>query len=261
MRHVDERRAQLVLDTLELQLHLLAELHVERAERLVEQECRGAVHERAGEGHALLLTARQLRRLALVVPGKPDQVEHLADPAAPFVLRDLLELQAVRDVLAHRHVREQRVVLEAHVDLALVGRDADHICATQQDRPGVGLLEAGDHPHRRGLAAARRAEQGDELALGDLERDVVDGAHVPEGLRHALDADRGPVVHRHPSLVAAVATGRSGPSSSNTSATPSPNARSVRARRTSASVTTKADTISTTTATAGIWGSCRGSRS
>ena len=38
VRDVDERRAELVLDALELGLHLPAELHVERAERLVEEE-------------------------------------------------------------------------------------------------------------------------------------------------------------------------------------------------------------------------------
>ena len=36
--HVDERDPDLLLDPLQLDLHLLAELEVERAERLVEQE-------------------------------------------------------------------------------------------------------------------------------------------------------------------------------------------------------------------------------
>ena len=43
VRHVDEGDADLLLDPLELDLHLLAELEVERAERLVEQQ-----HARAG---------------------------------------------------------------------------------------------------------------------------------------------------------------------------------------------------------------------
>ena len=46
VRHVDERRAELVLDPLQLELHLLAQLHVERAERLVEKESRRTVDER-----------------------------------------------------------------------------------------------------------------------------------------------------------------------------------------------------------------------
>ena len=52
VRHVDERDADLALDAHQLELHLLAELEVERAERLVEQEHRGLVHQRPGERDA-----------------------------------------------------------------------------------------------------------------------------------------------------------------------------------------------------------------
>ena len=53
VRDVHERDADLVLDPLELELHLLAELEVERAERLVEERrARAAVDERASQGDA-----------------------------------------------------------------------------------------------------------------------------------------------------------------------------------------------------------------
>ncbi len=45
------------LDALQLHLELLAELQVEGAERLVEEQHLGTVHERARERHALLLPA------------------------------------------------------------------------------------------------------------------------------------------------------------------------------------------------------------
>jgi hypothetical protein len=54
-----------VLYPLQLQLHLLAELQVERAERLVEQQDTRVVNERAPERDALLLAARELPRLPL----------------------------------------------------------------------------------------------------------------------------------------------------------------------------------------------------
>ena len=65
VRHVDERDADVALDALQLDLQLLAQLQVERAERLVEQQHGGAVDERARERDALLLAARELARLAL----------------------------------------------------------------------------------------------------------------------------------------------------------------------------------------------------
>ena len=56
MRHVDERDADLALDAEQLQLHLLAELQVERAERLIEQEYLWLVDDRPGQRDALALT-------------------------------------------------------------------------------------------------------------------------------------------------------------------------------------------------------------
>src|SRR5690606_38867024 len=44
---------------------------------------------------------------------------------------------------------------------------------------------------QRGLAAARRAQQGKELAAADVEREVVDGPHAPEVLRDAADGNVG----------------------------------------------------------------------
>ena len=63
--HVHERDPDLGLDALELDLELAAELEVERAERLVEEQHVGPVHERPGERDPLLLAAGQLVRLAL----------------------------------------------------------------------------------------------------------------------------------------------------------------------------------------------------
>ena len=59
------RSRQLALDRLQLELHLLAQLQVERAERLVEQQHARAVDERAGERDALALAAGELDRPAL----------------------------------------------------------------------------------------------------------------------------------------------------------------------------------------------------
>ena len=62
VRDVDERDADLALQRAQLELQLLAQLRVERAERLVEQQHPRVEHERAGQRHALLLAAGQLGR-------------------------------------------------------------------------------------------------------------------------------------------------------------------------------------------------------
>ena len=57
VRDVDEGDPELLLDPLQLDLQLLAQLQVERSERLVEQQRLRPVDDRARERDALALTA------------------------------------------------------------------------------------------------------------------------------------------------------------------------------------------------------------
>ena len=58
-------RPEILLQVHQLELRLLAQLLVERAERLVEQQHLGPLGDRAGQRHALALAAGKLVRLAL----------------------------------------------------------------------------------------------------------------------------------------------------------------------------------------------------
>src|SRR5690606_31619028 len=72
-----------------------------------------------------------------------------------------------------------------------IGRDAAQILPVEQDAALARLLEAGEHAQERGLAAARRAEQREELALVDRQRQIVDGGEVAEPLGDVLEGDIG----------------------------------------------------------------------
>ena len=72
--------------------------------------------------------------LRLLVAGQVDELERLADPAGRLVLGDAPALEPERDVVADVEMGEQGVVLEDHVDRALVGRVVGHVAAAQQDR-------------------------------------------------------------------------------------------------------------------------------
>ena len=87
-----------------------------------------------------------------------------------------------RDVVVQRHVREHRVVLEDHRDAPPSRRELGHVALADQDPARVDLLEAGEAAQQRRLAAARRAEQDDELAVGDRQAHVVRGDDLAEGL-------------------------------------------------------------------------------
>jgi hypothetical protein len=84
-------------------------------------------------------------------------------------------LEGEADVVAHGHVRVQRVVLEHHRDVALAGWHVVDHPLTDRQGAVADLLEAGDHAQRGGLAAARRADQHHELAVVDLEVEIIDG--------------------------------------------------------------------------------------
>ncbi len=186
MGHVDERDPDLLLDSLELDLHLFPELQVERAEGLIEEEDRRPVHERPGEGDALGLAAGDLVRAAVLEAGQLHQVEHLGDPGLDVGVRNLLTAEAEGDVLVDRQVGKESVVLEDRVDVPLVRREPGDVAALELDLTRGRLLEPADHPEGRGLAAAGRTEEAEELALADLEVDMVDGeeARLRVGLAH-----------------------------------------------------------------------------
>ncbi len=73
VRDVDERRADVAMDLRELDLEPLAELEVERAERLVEQQHGRAVDERARDRDPLLLAAGELARQPVAELLEPDE--------------------------------------------------------------------------------------------------------------------------------------------------------------------------------------------
>src|SRR4029077_15602716 len=68
--HIDEGDADLALDVLQFDLHLLAQFEVEGTQRLVQQKHARLIDEGAGKRHALALAAGELRGLAAAQAGK-----------------------------------------------------------------------------------------------------------------------------------------------------------------------------------------------
>jgi hypothetical protein len=63
-------------------------------------------------------------------------------------------------------------------------------------RPALGISRPGQHAQQRGLAAAGAAEQAEELALVDVQGDVVHGDEITEAFADALDAQERPGIGR-----------------------------------------------------------------
>ncbi|MNT67085.1 hypothetical protein D3C72_2052020 [compost metagenome] len=73
-------------------------------------------------------------------------------------------------------MRVQRVALEHHGEVALARGLVGDVAAVEHERAAVDILQPRDQAQQRGLAAARGADEDDELALLDGEVDALDGA-------------------------------------------------------------------------------------
>jgi hypothetical protein len=110
-----------------------------------------------------------------------DQLEQVVDALRAVALLAPPDLEAEVDVLAGGHVREQRVRLEDHAHVPLVGRHAGDVLAVHDYPALVRPVEARDEAQRGRLAAPRGAEHRQELALAEGDVDAVqrlDGAEV-----------------------------------------------------------------------------------
>src|SRR5262249_31480403 len=130
--------------------------------------------QRAGDCRALLHTAGQLGRIAVLETREANEVDEAL--RAPFTLlsRQAHLLQAVEDVGAHRLPREQREMLEHD---AAVGTGAANRHTIEQDSTPLGLKEAADQVEQGGLAAARWSQDRKEFARAHLKGDILQRQH------------------------------------------------------------------------------------
>ena len=128
----------------------LAHLGVQRSERLVEQQDLGFARQRPGKRDSLALAARQLRGIALAEPRQVNQREQIVDALGDLGLgrtvAALHDLEAEGNILGHRHVPEQGIMLEHEADAALGSRDLAHVLVAEPDGAAIGIFKPGDDP-------------------------------------------------------------------------------------------------------------------
>ncbi|KAG0922044.1 hypothetical protein G6F31_020066 [Rhizopus arrhizus] len=97
----------------------MAQFGIQRGGGLVEQHQLGLDGQRPGNGHALLLAARQLRRIVVHAFAQPHLVQQPLGQLARFapVLTARMH-RAEHDVLQRGHLRKQVELLEHHAGLA-----------------------------------------------------------------------------------------------------------------------------------------------
>ena len=144
--------------------HRHTSLRVQTRRWLVEKQQARPVHQRTRDHQPSAKAAGQRLGLVAGVRREREALEQLVD--APAHLERSGPEVAGRDleILAHREIAVERVVLRTHAQLPLeaieITRD---VRALEADRAGVGAQKAVEHPERGRLAGAVRAEQPEHL--------------------------------------------------------------------------------------------------
>src|SRR6267143_5052582 len=189
----DDGLARALPELDELFLHGLARLRIEGAEGLVHQQDFGIDRQHARKRHALLHSARQLGGVVVAEVAELHHLQVLADGGVDLRTRRASGLEAPGDVAGHGAPGKKRKLLEHHA--AVRAGAADLLAVHSDAAAALGLDVAAEDVQEGALAAAARADDGDELALVHAEAlDVEDGQRlaVPGiDLPHAGSLQRG----------------------------------------------------------------------
>jgi hypothetical protein len=131
-----------------------------------------------------------LGRIAFEERHKAEQLGPLPDAPLDLGPGHATHAEPEADVARDAHVREHRVALKDHRDVAVSRREVGDIPLSDVHATAVQMLEARDAAKERGLAATGRSEKDHELAVADVERHALQGGGLPEDLGRAGDADR-----------------------------------------------------------------------
>ena len=121
--------------------------------------------QRPADGDALALAAGELRRLALEQRLDLQELRRPVDPPLDLGAVEPLRREPELQVPAHGLGRIERVGLEHHGEAAVLGIEVGDVALADHDAAVGDLEQPGEQVEQRGLAAARRPEQHQELAV------------------------------------------------------------------------------------------------
>ena len=102
----------------------------------------------------------------------------------------MAELQSIFHVLPHREMREYRVALKHHANVALMGGNVVDDLVIEADRSALDGVEARDHAEKCRLSTPRRSKEGKELSIFDLFREMRDNRKISVSFDDLIDLNR-----------------------------------------------------------------------
>src|SRR3990172_913384 len=182
------------VDVLEQPEHVLSALRVQVAGGFVREKHLRFVHERPGDGHALLLPARELGRGKVPFVLHANLFQRLVRPALDLSVGGSDHLERKRYVFRHGFVLEEFVVLENEPHVPPEVRDArwtepEGVHPLNDDLTFIGPFRAEEYLEERGFSRAAQACHEDELPLVNGKADFAQGGDAFVVFAHAVELD------------------------------------------------------------------------
>ncbi len=173
----DKQRYTDFVESLEQFHDFERQFRVQIAGRLVGNHQWRSGYHRPGDTDALLFAGRQGNRVLLFFLEQTDLIERCPHPPPGFTVPEALNYKRQRNVVVHRPVMEQLVVLEDHADVAPEAGDAapaDTVCilTIDDDLASRRPLDQGDEPQQGALAGPRVSGQEHHLTALYVKTDL-----------------------------------------------------------------------------------------
>jgi hypothetical protein len=171
---VERGRGQFILESLQLTSHMQPQLSIQIGEGLIHQENSRLTDNGSCQGNSLPLASRQLFWPSLQKRENPKQVCNLLDSTGDFSARHFANFKGVSDVLFDRHVWIERIALENHGHVPVLGRHLVNACVPNKNVTAGGFFEACQHSQGRGFSATGWPEQHQKLSGFNLQVQTID---------------------------------------------------------------------------------------
>ena len=191
MGHIDSGGPHPVMQGAQFFGHVFAKLGIERAQGFVHHKGLGIADDGAAQGDALPVAAGQATDGFVEDRCDAQDACHLGHLGLYLGAGYPLRNKRIADVPPHVHVRVEGEHLEHHGDVALAGGFLADILTVDQDLARGGQFQPGYHPQGGGLAAARRPQQHEKLAMPDGEGRFLDRDESPKFFPKVADDDLG----------------------------------------------------------------------
>ena len=207
--------AQPPVDVLQKRQDRLGGHGIQRAGGLVAEQHLRIGGQGAGDGHALLLAAGELRGIGVRLVRQAHDLQQLLHAPVGLLPRHMGQLQRIAHVLRHGGLHQQVELLKDHAhalaQLPQLPRvHVEDVLPVHQNPPGCGRLQPVHAADQRGLARAAQADDAEDLALLHVQAHVAHRVHFPalgdECLGHIFQFQ-----HRHTSRYIAKNGGCAGP--------------------------------------------------